>query len=167
MKINHSFQINSLIKIILIVFNFYLRKIVLQEVWGKSFSRETSGSDHVPFRSCPLPGTSLPVMRNGSIHLKYYFRTSSILLTLNIYFTYYSAILISAIQSWPQNTTEITGYTVNIAFLASVDNGIGKDAVYDLSSHHRIAGIKKHTSGPGFYWDFAESFIRENKENHN
>ena len=35
MKINHSFQIiNSLLKMILIVFNFYLRKIVLQEVGG-------------------------------------------------------------------------------------------------------------------------------------
>jgi hypothetical protein len=87
MKINHSFQINSLLKIILIVFHFYLRKIVLQEVWGKSFSRETSGSGHGLFRSGPLPVTSFPVMRNGSIHLKYYFRTSSILLTLNIYFT--------------------------------------------------------------------------------
>ena len=32
MKINHSFQIISLLKMILIVFNFYLRKIVLQEV---------------------------------------------------------------------------------------------------------------------------------------
>ena len=37
MKINHTFQINSLLKMILIVFNFYLRKIVLQEVGGKSF----------------------------------------------------------------------------------------------------------------------------------
>ena len=34
MKINHSFQINFLLKMILIVFNFYLRKIVLQEVGG-------------------------------------------------------------------------------------------------------------------------------------
>ena len=34
MKINHSFQINYLF------FNFYLRKIVLQEVGGKSFIRE-------------------------------------------------------------------------------------------------------------------------------
>ena len=32
MKINHSFQIKSLLKMILIVFNFYLRKIVFQEV---------------------------------------------------------------------------------------------------------------------------------------
>ena len=39
MKINHSFQINSLLKMILIVFNVYLRKIVLQEV-GESFLRE-------------------------------------------------------------------------------------------------------------------------------
>ena len=30
MKINHSFQINSLLKTIFIVFNFYLRKIVYQ-----------------------------------------------------------------------------------------------------------------------------------------
>ena len=34
MKINHSFQINFLLKMILIVFNFYLRKIVLQEMGG-------------------------------------------------------------------------------------------------------------------------------------
>jgi hypothetical protein len=32
--------------------------------------------------------------------------------TLNFYFQYYSAISISAVRSWPQNTTEITGYTV-------------------------------------------------------
>ena len=32
MKINHSFQINSLLKMNLIVFDFYIRKIVPQEV---------------------------------------------------------------------------------------------------------------------------------------
>ena len=35
MKKNHSFQINSLLKMILIVFNFYLHKIILQEVGEK------------------------------------------------------------------------------------------------------------------------------------
>ena len=41
MKINHSFQINSLLKMICDrFFNFYLRKIVLQEVGGKSFLNE-------------------------------------------------------------------------------------------------------------------------------
>ena len=44
MKINHSVQINSLLKMIcdrFLLFNFYLRKIVLQEMGGgKSFLRE-------------------------------------------------------------------------------------------------------------------------------
>jgi hypothetical protein len=43
MKINHSFQINSLLKMIcdrFKLFNIYLCKIVHQEMGGKSFLRE-------------------------------------------------------------------------------------------------------------------------------